>query len=101
MKVWQVLLVGGGVLVAAMVLMKMSQPKAKPVNSSFGMPSSAINGLAAGIGGLFSAFASRQSSTSSVVVPNEGTYNTSFIPNLTGNTLTDPNTGNTLIYGTD
>lgn len=99
MKTWQVLLVGGLVLIGAVMLMKAASPKAAPVNSAFGTPASAANGLAAGIGGFLGGLASKQSS-SPVVVPNEGTYygGTSVI---SGNTLEDPNTGKTLVYGTD
>jgi hypothetical protein len=103
MKVWEVVIIGGVILVAAMVVMKASSPKAMPVNSSFGAPGTAINGLAAGIGGLLAGLASRPTASGfgTTVVPNEGTYGTGYGDIITGNTLTDPNTGKTLIYGTD
>lgn len=104
MKTWEVVLFGGIVLVGAVVLMKAARPKATPVNSSFAAPSTAINGLAAGIGGFLAGLASKPTAGGfgTTVVPNEGTYNpNTSMDIITGNTLTDPNTGKTLVYGTD
>ena len=104
MKTWQVLLVGGGLLIAVVLIMKAAMPKAMPVNSSFATPGTAVNGLAAGIGGFLAGIASRPTAGgfgTTVVVPNEGTYNTGFVPIQSGNTLADPNTGKILVYGTD
>lgn len=101
MKTWQiVLIVGGVVIVGALVLMKAQTPKANPVNSSFPTPNTAINGLGAAIGG-FIAQIGQNKPPQTPYFPNQGTYQTGFVPVQSGNTLVDPNTGSALNFGTD
>lgn len=106
MKTWQVVLLLGGLgLVAVVVIMGASRPKATPINSSFAAPGS-TNGLASLLGSfagaaLSNAGANKPSQTT-VVVPNEGTYQvnqTNVVER--GNELVDTSTGKTLVYGTD
>ena len=97
MKAWEVLLIGGAVLFGVVLLMKAMQPKATPVNSSFGTPTGSLLGLATtALPGIVNAF-----KPSGQYYPNAGTYQTGIVPVEVGNTLQDPNTGSTLVYGTD
>lgn len=98
MKTWHVvLLVSAVVLVGVVVLMKSQQAKANPVNTSPSNPLGSALGLAAvALPSILNAFKS-----SGNPYKNEGTYQTGINPVVSGNTLTDPNTGSTLVYGTD
>jgi len=98
MKTWHVvLLVSAVVLVGVVVLMKSQQAKATPVNTSQGFPLGSVIGLAStALPSLLNAFKG-----SGNPYTHEGTYQTGITPIQSGNTLTDPNTGSVLVYGTD
>lgn len=102
MKSWQVvLLVSAVVLVGVVVLMKAQQPKATPVNTSFGAPAGTAIGLAsAALPSIINLF---KSSGNPASYTREGTYRDDITPveGKGGYTLVDPNTGSTLVYGTD
>jgi hypothetical protein len=98
LKTWHVvLLVSAVALVGVVILMKSAQAKATPVNTSFNNP------LASGIGLAVTALPSIMNlfKDSGNPYKNEGTYQTGIVPIQSGNTLTDPNTGSVLVYGTD
>jgi hypothetical protein len=99
MKSWQlVLIVGAVVLVGAVLIMKTQQPKATPINSSFGAPVGSLIGLAsAAIPSIIGAF---NKPSGDGGYGNDKTYQTGIVPVISGNTLVDPNTGKTLDYGT-
>jgi hypothetical protein len=99
LKSWQVILiVGAVVLVGAVLIMKTQTPKATPVNSSFGLPTGSLIGLAsAAIPSIIGAFSKPSGSGN---YGNDNTYQTGITPVVSGNTLVDPNTGKTLDYGT-
>ena len=98
MKTWQVvLIVGAVVLVGAVLIMKAQQPKANPLNSSFGAPVGTAIGLAAtAFPSILNVF---KSSGDGGTYGNDNTYQTGINPVVSGNTLVDPNTGKTLDYG--
>lgn len=101
MKTWQVVLVVGAVvLIGAVLIMKAQTPKANPLNSAFGTPTGSQIGLAAaaGLGGLLGTLLKPSGNPAPI---NQGTYQVGINPVVTGNTLTDPNTGKELVYGTD
>lgn len=73
MKTWQVLLLVGGVaIVGVVLLMNAQRPKATTANASFPTGNSAINGLAAGIGGFLGQYLNKNGSASGPINATSG-----------------------------
>jgi len=70
MKTWHIVAIGGVFLVVVVLMMRaVAKPKAATANSSFPLPQTAVNGLAAGIGGFLAGLAAKQSGASSMNGP--------------------------------
>ena len=99
MKTWHVVLIVGAIAGLGLILLMSQQAKATTKNASTGTSGLSAQGLAALVGVGLSVY--DRFGGSSGGIKDEGTYQTGFIPVQSGNTLTDPNTGKTLVYGTD
>jgi hypothetical protein len=97
-KTWHVVLIVGAVAGLGIILLMSQQAKATTANSSKGTSAFSAQGLAALVGVGLSVY---DRFGGSDTPKNEGTYQTGFVPIQKGNTLEDPNTGRTLVYGTD
>lgn len=100
MKTWQLIAVLGGLgLVAVIVLMRATQVKATPTNTSQGFGGISAQGLAALVtSGAALVQAIKPAQSTSYI--NEGTYHTGG-STISGNSLVDTSTGKELVYGTD